>query len=299
MGEEHSFSLTTFSPTGKLVQIEHALAAVHQQGRPALAVKSSTGVVLATEKKLGSSLIDGSSLSKVVEIDSHVMCVYAGMPGDFRSVLANARKQAAQYRLTYGEPVPILILVKSLANLMQEFTQSGGVRPFGCSLLVAGVDDCPLDTNANNTSINTTDNTNNAKTSATDTRDGKTVGGTSGGATSGNGKGDGDNCMSDGYQAKAKLVPHLFQVDPSGAYFAWKATAIGKEMATAKTVLERRYQPSMSQDDAIHTAILTLKEVLEDTLTESNVEIGIVSTHDGKARTLKAQEIKDYLAETD
>ena len=41
-------------------------------------------------------------------------------------------------------------------------------------------------------------------------------------------------------------VPHLFQVDPSGAYFGWKATAIGKGYVNANNFLEKRYQEDMS-----------------------------------------------------
>ena len=39
--------------------------------------------------------------------------------------------------------------------------------------------------------------------------------------------------------------PQLFQVDPSGAYYAWKASAIGKNMTNAKTFLEKRYADEM------------------------------------------------------
>lgn len=39
--------------------------------------------------------------------------------------------------------------------------------------------------------------------------------------------------------------PQLYQVDPSGSYFAWKASAIGKNMTNAKTFLEKRYSDEM------------------------------------------------------
>jgi Proteasome subunit len=42
-------------------------------------------------------------------------------------------------------------------------------------------------------------------------------------------------------------------VDPSGAYFGWKASAIGKNFLNAKTFLEKRYNEEMELDDAIHT----------------------------------------------
>lgn len=34
--------------------------------------------------------------------------------------------------------------------------------------------------------------------------------------------------------------PTLYQVDPSGSFWAWKASAIGKNMVNAKTFLEKR-----------------------------------------------------------
>ncbi|RVW95949.1 Proteasome subunit alpha type-2 [Vitis vinifera] len=49
-------------------------------------------------------------------------------------------------------------------------------------------------------------------------------------------------------------------VDPSGSYFSWKAFAMGKNVSNAKTFLEKRYTDDMELDDAVHTAILTLKE---------------------------------------
>jgi 20S proteasome subunit alpha 2 len=72
--------------------------------------------------------------------------------------------------------------------------------------------------------------------------------------------------------------PSLYQVDPSGSYFMWKASAIGKNMTNAKTFLEKRYSDEISVEDAIHTALLTLKEGFEGQMTEKTIEIGIVGT---------------------
>jgi len=169
MGDSaYSFSLTTFSRTGKLLQIEYALNAV-ANGRTALGIAATDGVVIATDKKFGSSLVDGDDVKKVESVTDGSGFVYAGVGPDYRVLVRKARKQAQSYYREYHETKPISQIVKSTASLMQEYTQSGGVRPFGVSLLVAGMD------------------------------------------------GDG--------------VPRLFQVDPSGAYFGWKATAIGKVSA--------------------------------------------------------------------
>uniref|UniRef100_A0A672SWV6 Proteasome subunit alpha type-2-like n=1 Tax=Sinocyclocheilus grahami TaxID=75366 RepID=A0A672SWV6_SINGR len=88
--------------------------------------------------------------------------------------------------------------------------------------------------------------------------------------------------------------PYLFQSDPSGAYFAWKATAMGKNYVNGKTFLEKRYNEDLELEDAIHTAILTLKESFEGQMTEDNIEVGICN--EAGFRRLTPAEVKDYLA---
>lgn len=92
--------------------------------------------------------------------------------------------------------------------------------------------------------------------------------------------------------------PQLYQVDPSGSYFAWKASAIGKNMSNAKAFLEKRYSEDMELEDAIHTALLTLKEGFEGELTGDNIEVAIVSD-DKKFRVLSPAEVTDYLTEAE
>lgn len=70
--------------------------------------------------------------------------------------------------------------------------------------------------------------------------------------------------------------PSLYQIDPSGTYFPWKATAIGKSATSAKTFLEKRYNDHLELEDAIHIALLTLKEGFEGELSEDTIEIGAV-----------------------
>lgn len=227
--ERYSFSLTTFSPSGKLVQLEYALAAV-SAGAPSVGIMASNGVVIATENKHKSVLYEEHSVNRVEIISSHIGMVYSGMGPDYRLLVKQARKLAQNYFLTYKEPIPVAQLVQRVATLMQEYTQSGGVRPFGVSLLICGWDN--------------------------------------------------DR-------------PYLFQCDPSGAYFAWKATAMGKNAVNGKTFLEKRYSEDLELDDAVHTAILTLKEGFEGKMTADNIEVGICD-HNGFKR-LDPATVKDYL----
>ena len=88
--------------------------------------------------------------------------------------------------------------------------------------------------------------------------------------------------------------PSLFQCYPTGDIFAWKATAMGKNYGNGITFLEKRFDDNMELKDAVHTAILTLKEGFEGQMSEDNIEIGICNP-DG-FRRLSPQEVKDYLA---
>merc|ERR1712146_385470 len=142
--------------------------------------------------------------------------------------------QAQKYYTTYRELIPVSQIVREQATTMQEFTQSGGVRPFGISLMMAGYDDSG---------------------------------------------------------------PQLFQVDPSGSYFGWKASAIGKNHVNAKSFLEKRYKEETGLEDAIHTAILTLKEGFEGQVSADNIEIGIIGT-DRKFTILSPERVAEYIEQT-
>ena len=145
----YSFSLTTFSPSGKLVQIEYALQAV-SAGSTALGIKGKSffwfeikkkqqskqtnhtsfllqatdGVVVATEKKLP-SLMDETSIQKISLLTESIGVIYAGMGPDSRVLVRKGRKIAQRYFRMYHSPIPVTQIVRDMAAVMQEFTQSG------------------------------------------------------------------------------------------------------------------------------------------------------------------------------
>ena len=90
---QYSFSLTTFSPSGKLVQIEYALNAV-SQGATSLGIKAANGVVIATEKKLQSTLVEEETVQKISLLTPNIGVAYSGMGPDSRVLVRKARKQA-------------------------------------------------------------------------------------------------------------------------------------------------------------------------------------------------------------
>lgn len=94
------FSLTTFAAKGKLPQIENALAAV-AKGETSLGIKATNGVVIATEKKLSSTLMDEESYTKTQIICQHIGAIYAGLGPDFRLLSQKARKLVQDYYVKY------------------------------------------------------------------------------------------------------------------------------------------------------------------------------------------------------
>jgi 20S proteasome subunit alpha 2 len=203
---------------------------------------ATNGIVLATEKKSSSPLADPSSLSKISLVTPNIGMVYSGMGPDYRVLVDRARKVShTGYKRIYNEYPPTRILVQDVARVMQEATQSGGVRPYGVSLLVAGWDEGILPEDAE------------APAATTGEEEKKPTGKTGG---------------------ILKGGPMLYQVDPSGSYFPWKATAIGKSATSAKTFLEKRYTEGLELEDAVHIALLTLKETIEGEMNGETIEIG-------------------------
>ena len=134
------YSLTTFGSSGELTQVRYALTAV-ANGETVLGIKAKNGIVIASEKKIGSVLVDETSFHKVEKISPYMGMGYSGIGPDFQTVLLKARKDVQVYHSRYQDRITPFMLCKQIADLFQEFTQSGGVRPFGIGLLVGGYDD--------------------------------------------------------------------------------------------------------------------------------------------------------------
>ncbi len=136
-GMGYDRAITIFSPEGRLYQVEYAFEAV-KRGMTALGVRAVDGVVLAVEKRSTFPLVEGTE--KIKRIDEHVGLAFAGLFGDARVLIDQARIYAQTHRLIYGEPAPVEYIVKRICDIKQAYTQHGGVRPFGVSFLFAGVD---------------------------------------------------------------------------------------------------------------------------------------------------------------
>lgn len=134
--------VTIFSPDGRLFQVQYAMEAV-KRGATVVGVRGKDCVVLAADKRITTGLMIPASVEKIYKIDEHIAIATSGLVADGRKVVDEARVEAQRNRIVYGEPVEIVNLVRFLCDMSQIFTQYGGIRPFGVSLLVAGVNDVP------------------------------------------------------------------------------------------------------------------------------------------------------------
>jgi len=132
-------AITQFSPEGRLFQVEYAIEAV-RRGTTAIVCRNKNSVVFAVEKK-SSPLQEESSMSeKIFKIDDHIGVAIAGLTADARVLIDRARVQAQVNILNYDEKISVKDCTINICEYKQVFTQNAGVRPFGVSFLVAGID---------------------------------------------------------------------------------------------------------------------------------------------------------------
>ncbi|KAJ3429500.1 proteasome subunit alpha type [Anaeramoeba flamelloides] len=235
---EYDRGVNTFSPEGRLYQIEYSLQAV-KLGSTAIGIRTNEGVVLVVEKRLTSSLLESSSIEKIVKIDEHIGCAMSGLTADSRTLVEHARVECQNHRFTYGEKIGTESVTQSVCDLALRFGEDRGKstmsRPFGVSLLIAGVD-------------------------------------------------------SEG-------VPTMFHTDPSGTYTEYLAKAIGAGSEGAQSSLQEKYDKDMSFKEAETLALHTLKQVMEEQLSEKNVEIACVK--DGKFQFYTNEQVSLLVNELD
>lgn len=129
---------TMFSPEGHLLQVEYAEKTV-RLGSASIGMACSDGVFILADKRIKDKLIVQQSANKIYEIDSHIIASVAGIVSDARVLIERAQVIAQQHRITFDSPIEPELIIKEIANIKQQFTQYGGARPFGVSMMVAGV----------------------------------------------------------------------------------------------------------------------------------------------------------------
>jgi len=216
---EYDRGVNTFNPDGRLFQVEYALEAI-KLGSTAVGICTKEGVILAVEKRLPSPLVEVDSVEKIMEIDAHLGAAMSGLVADARTLIDKARIESQNHTFTYNEPMRVQSIAQSISDVAIGFGQGDDVpsRPFGVSLLLAGIDE--------------------------------------------NG-------------------PQLYNTDPTGTFTRWDAKAIGSGSEGASTALREEYNENLSLHDGLTLALKTLKQVMEEKLDVSNVEVATVTKADG------------------
>lgn len=142
---EYDRGVSTFSPEGRLFQVEYSLEAI-KLGSTAIGVATSEGVILGVEKRANSPLLEADSIEKILEVDRHIGCAMSGLTADARSMIEHARTAAVTHNLYYDEDISVESLTQSVCDLALRFGEGAAgeerlmSRPFGVALLVAGYD---------------------------------------------------------------------------------------------------------------------------------------------------------------
>lgn len=230
---QYDTDITTFSPAGRLHQVEYAIEAV-KQGACAVGLRSKKYALVASIKRASSEL--ASYQQKVFQIDSHMGIAVSGLIADARVLAQYMRNECLSHRFVFGTAHPSERLVVKLSDKSQYYTQRADKRPYGVGLLVAAYDE--------------------------------------------------------------QTGPHIFQTEPSGVYFEYKAQAIGARSQSARTYLEKVYETfdseDLSLDELIRHILTALKGASTKKLTSRNVSVGIVGK-DKEFTILEGEDIKAYV----
>jgi len=211
---EYDRGVNTFSPEGRLFQVEYAIEAI-KLGSTAIGIQSSEGVVLAVEKRITSPLMEPTTIEKIVEVDKHIGCAVSGLMADSRTLVDRARVEAQNHWFTYNEKMSVESVAQAVSNLAIQFGDSdydGAAmsRPFGVAILFAGIDE---------------------------------------------------------------RGPQLYHMDPSGTLIQYDAKAIGSGSEGAQQNLQEQYNKSLTLKEALNMALAILKQVMEEKLNSTNVEV--------------------------
>jgi 20S proteasome subunit alpha 5 len=231
---EYDRGVNTFSPEGRLFQVEYAIEAI-KFGTTAIGIMTQEGVVLATEKRITSVLIEPRSIEKIVEVDAHCGCAMSGLIADAKTLIDKARVEAQNHWFTHNERMTIESITQSVSNMALAFSDDSDEvapisRPFGVALLFAGWDE---------------------------------------------------------------TGPHLFHLDPSGTYTEYDAKAIGSGSEGADQTLQDVYHKSMKLSEACKHVLTILKQVMEEKLNATNVEMATVDANG--YRLFKKEEIDEII----
>ncbi len=227
-------AITMFSPDGRLLQVEYAKKTV-RQGSTAIGMICSDGVLFVADKRIVDKLVVPESVEKIFQIDDHIGATASGILSDARVLIERAQMKAQQNRVTYDSPVDTISIVKDICSLKQICTQSGGLRPFGVSIIVGGID-------------------------------------------------------LDG-------TPRLYETDPTGIFFQFKATVIGEGEPEIEEIFYKEYSPKLTVEEGLKLALKALNTVFDKTISVERIDAAYINSTEKKLTTIKKDKIEKLLRE--
>ncbi|KAJ1500203.1 hypothetical protein HMI55_003999 [Coelomomyces lativittatus] len=139
IGTGYDLSSSTYSPDGRIFQVEYATKAVDNSST-AIGLRCKDGVVLAIEKLIQSKLLVPQSGKRIQSVDFHIGLATAGLQADGRHLVLRARDEAKKWRDQCKEPISGKILGDRLSMYVQAYTLYSSVRPFGASVILGSYD---------------------------------------------------------------------------------------------------------------------------------------------------------------
>lgn len=110
-------------------------------------IATTHGVLLGVEKRVTSTLLETSSVEKIVEIDRHIGCAMSGLQADARSMIEHARVESQHHSFHFNERLGVESCTQAVCDLALKFGEGADgeesvmSRPFGVALLIAGIDE--------------------------------------------------------------------------------------------------------------------------------------------------------------
>ena len=130
-----------FTPDGRIIQVEYAKKTV-EHGSTAIGIACKDGVLIVVDKRIDNLLVSDFT-EKIMQIDEHIGAAISGLISDGRTLIEKSQLKAQMHRITFDTKIDVKSITEHICKEKQLFTQFGGLRPFGVSIMVAGIDDKP------------------------------------------------------------------------------------------------------------------------------------------------------------
>lgn len=140
LGTGYDLSVTTYSPEGKLFQVNYAGKAVGQSGTT-IGIACKNGVVVGVENIIKSELLVKSCARRVHRISKNSGLAVAGWLPDARKLVNKARSECKEYKDMYGIVIPASQINDRISSFVHMNTIYSWVRPYGVSTLVASYEE--------------------------------------------------------------------------------------------------------------------------------------------------------------